>query len=46
MYVGYRRIESPEIYKGIQDAIAKVMLGDNIDDVLAELEAISQEVNG
>lgn len=45
MEVGYRRINSPELYKGVQDAIANAMLGDNIDDVLADLEAISQKVN-
>jgi raffinose/stachyose/melibiose transport system substrate-binding protein len=45
MEVGYRRINSAELYAGVQDVIARALLGDNIDELLAELEAISQEVN-
>lgn len=45
MEVGYRRIDSPDLYKGVQDSIDRAMLGDNIDTILRDLEAISRKVN-
>ncbi|MBN2073664.1 MAG: extracellular solute-binding protein [Actinobacteria bacterium] len=44
--MGYRRIDNPDLYSGLSEAIDKALLGGNIDDIFAELESLSQQVNG
>jgi raffinose/stachyose/melibiose transport system substrate-binding protein len=45
MEIGYRYIDNPDIYKAVADGIQKALIGGDVDEILAEIEKVSQDVN-
>jgi len=45
MEIGYRYIDNPDIYQAVTDGVVEAILGEDIDSIMAKIEAVSQSVN-